>query len=256
MRGWCFILLGMAAPLAAQTITGTLVNGVTGEPLPGIAVALASRVLVTRSVPLNAKTDSAGVFRFESVDPGDYIVLASHPGFEAPPFSNTTVHVESGKDPAALRLTLMPWPTLSGHVFDRQRRPVAKASVTAIPTHGSTPWPATTDSEGRFTFKSLQPARYTLLASPPESAKDDLAPTYYPDARDRSGGQPVTALAGPDLNGLEITLRAGPFFKISGRVVDEHGDPAAGTSVRVRNTDTLFAKVTADADGRFEIEGI
>lgn len=253
MKGLLSILLAWGAPLMGQTVSGVVVNGVTGEPIPGATVALMDP---RENPPHEARTDSAGAFRLENLSPADYVLFANHQGFEIPPFTPRTVNVEAGKD-ATVRVTLMPWPNLSGRVFDRDRRPVAKASVTAIPTHGSTPWPVTTDSEGRFTLKTLQPSRYTLLVSPPEGGdKAEQAPTYYPNGKDRADGQRIEVTAGPDRTGYDITLRGGPFFKVSGRVVDEHGDPAAGASVRVRNTDVLFAKVTADADGRFEFEGI
>jgi hypothetical protein len=184
-------------------------------------------------------------------------VLASHDGFEPPPFARTLISVESGKDPAPIQVVMMPLPNLTGRVLDRDRRPVAKIAVTAIPSHGSTPWPVTTDAEGRFSFKSLPPSRYTLLANPLEvNADSGLTPAYYPNVTDRADSPRITVNPGPDLTGYDIVLRNGPFFRVNGRVIDERGEPAPGATVRVRNADVLFGKVAADAEGSFSIEKV
>jgi hypothetical protein len=256
MRRLGCILLALGAPLIAETISGTVINGVTHEPVSGasVTVILGQRLFGRGN---DVRTDASGAFRLENVPPGDHLVLASHEGFEPPPFVRTAVRVEQGKDAGPLHLTMMPFPSLTGRVLDRDHRPVAKVAVSAIPSHGSTPWPVTTDSEGRFSFKSLPPSRYTLLANPLETNKDSgLAPAYYPNATERADSPRITVNPGPDLTGYDIVLPGGPVFRVSGRVVDEDGKPAPRATVRVRNADVLFARVTCDAEGAFAFENI
>jgi hypothetical protein len=256
MRKLAIAILAFAAGAAAQTVTGTVVDGVTHAPVAGARVA----VLNPRAgefIP-DTTTDSAGAFRIPNVKPGEYMVSVSNDGYEPNgALRSRPLHVEAGADPPALALTLMPYPSLRGRVLDRERHPVAKVSVALIPTHGNTPWPVATDAEGRFVFKSLPPNRYLLLANPLDSSgKGDLAPVYYPDAAERKDAQRITVVAGPDLEGYDLTLRGGAFYRVSGRVLDDRGEPAAGATVRVRDADVLFGLVTAGSDGSFEFDRI
>lgn len=76
------LLLGLAAPLAAQTTSGSLqgtVKDAQGAVLPGVAVTVYSDALVARK--MTAYTDAGGVYRFPSLAVGVYVVEAELAGF-------------------------------------------------------------------------------------------------------------------------------------------------------------------------------
>ncbi|MBN9659291.1 MAG: carboxypeptidase regulatory-like domain-containing protein [Acidobacteria bacterium] len=77
-----------------------------------------------------------------------------------------------------------------------------------------------TDSSGRFRLTKLKPGQYWL-----SSEKADFAPTHR-----RPVLLPVLE-AGRELKGVRIELQ--PLATLSGRVVDENGDPVAGATVEL-----------------------
>ncbi len=243
------ILLAWAA--AAQTVTGTVRNGVTREPLSGVTIAFQKPPAAGQT----ARTDATGTFR-AVLPPGDYAMLVLQPGFELPDLNTLRVHVEDGRDPAPLEIALLPYPKLSGRVLDPERNPVAGISVTVVPFRGSTLSPAITDKQGRFTFHAVSPGEYALLANPLEAGGSEFAPTYFPHTGGRLGAEHVVAKAGADLDGYDIVLRGGPFFKLSGALTDDTGHPASGATVRLETSDATYGSAVADANGAFELDHV
>ena len=75
-------LLAVAFPVAAQVQTGSILVRVTdaqGAPVPGVAVTLSSPVLVSGT--MSGVTDTGGVNRFPSLQPGVYAVKLELQGF-------------------------------------------------------------------------------------------------------------------------------------------------------------------------------
>jgi len=113
-----FLLAGTAI---AQTVTGSVSNAVTRQPLTGVSVGLAGP---QSAGSLQTKTDSTGSFRI-AAPAGDYAVIVLQPGFDLPNLETLKVHVEDGRDPAPLEVTLTPYPKLSGRVLDPERHSLA-----------------------------------------------------------------------------------------------------------------------------------
>ena len=83
---------------------------------------------------------------------------------------------------------------------------------------------ATTDDEGTFGFTKLAPGRYNLQASKPRYVDASLG------ARRPNGpGKPIQLTEGQTIEGLVISLP--PAGVITGRVVDDAGDPVTGINV-------------------------
>ena len=80
---------------------------------------------------------------------------------------------------------------------------------------------AMTDAAGRFRLEKIEPGRYTVL----------LEKTGYVavDAKRHASSSILTVQAGKDLT--DLVFRMLPTAVISGRVVDEDGDPMAGVQV-------------------------
>ena len=83
-----------ALPAAAQVQTGSILVRVTDEQggaVPGVAVTLTSPVLV--SGIMSGVTDSGGVNRFPSLQPGIYAVKVELQGFRSVIRENVSVQV-------------------------------------------------------------------------------------------------------------------------------------------------------------------
>lgn len=83
---------------------------------------------------------------------------------------------------------------------------------------------ATTDLEGRFEFKKLPAGRYNLTAS-----KGSYVTLDYGQRRPFERGRPVDLSGGQVLEQVDFTLPRGCV--ITGRVVDDLGDPVADVGV-------------------------
>jgi protocatechuate 3,4-dioxygenase beta subunit len=239
---WLALLI--APTLAAQTVTvtGTVTNAITHEPIPSVSVRLYSR-----SAGAHGDTDAAGTFRIENVQPGSYRLRAFKMEFEA---DDSEVRIETGAGP--LHVTMLPWPALRGRVLDDQRHGVARAEVEAWRRGDNAPELTTANEEGRYSFEHLMPGGYTLMAKP-TAATAALAPTYFPNGTAKEEASRVALTAGADLADYDIVLRRVPVFRVSGRVVDQSGEPAAGATIRMT---TAAATARTGDDGMFALAAV
>jgi protocatechuate 3,4-dioxygenase beta subunit len=242
-KPWLALLFAPALAAQTVTVTGTVTNALTHEPIPGVAVWLQH----ARWAGGHGSTDAAGAFRIDNVQPGTYQLRASTMGFED---DGSEVRIEAGG--ATLHVTMMPRPGLRGRVLDDQRHGVARAEVEAWKRGDSAALPTTADEEGRYSFDHLAPGEYTLLANPTATTAA-LAPTYFPNGAAKEEASRVTVSAGADLTGYDIVLRRVPVFRVSGKVVDERGEPATGATVQMT---TAVAKVRTGDDGTFELAAV
>src|SRR4051812_22081713 len=94
LRGMTF-LLALATPLAAQTVTGSLVGHVsdpTNAPIVGVKVVATE---AARGVSRDALTNDDGNFTISSMDPGTYKVTIERAGFKVFVAENVTVAINS-----------------------------------------------------------------------------------------------------------------------------------------------------------------
>jgi len=133
------------------TITGTVTDSLTGEPIP------------TANVTANgysATTDTDGNYNIANMPPGNYTVTASADGYKSS--TKTNITVVAGQT-TTLNFTLTPLPTtgtISGVVKDSSTGdPIADAIVTANDMS------ATTNSSGAYVISDVPLGNYTVTAS-------------------------------------------------------------------------------------------
>ncbi len=218
-----------AGALSAQTVTvtGSVTNAITGEPIASVSV-----VLSTTGGTSGANSDPSGRFRIPNVKAGAYRLAPSRIGFDS---AAREIRIEAGVDPPPFDLTMTPWPGVRGRVLDPEGQPVARARVRAMLQATGLAYEAITDSAGRYTLDHLAPGQYHFLALPPAAGSSEspmeLAPTWFPSGTDRRDAALAPLATGGDVSGLDIVLRSVPVFRLSGRVVDDRGEPAAGATV-------------------------
>jgi hypothetical protein len=113
------------------------------------------------------------------------------------------------------------------------------------------------DAEGRFAFEAVDPGKYTLFAE-----KAGYLRQSYGAKEMFSSGTPITLSAGQNLSDLTFTLI--PQSSVSGRVLNEDGDPLPHAFVRImrpmyRDGKRMMATMSgsqADESGEFKIGGL
>src|SRR5205823_10949541 len=114
--------------------------------------------------------------------------------------------------------------------------PVARARVTVFRTAGpggvrlqpqgppQTIPPVTTDSQGHFVFRDLDPGSYSLSAQ-----RNGFARQAYGERSPGRPGVPLNILAGQAFK--DVVFRLVPAGTVIGRVTDATGEPIAGISI-------------------------
>ncbi len=104
--------------------------------------------------------------------------------------------------------------------------PVRRAQVRASSSESGDTRTTLTDEQGRFELRELTGGRYTLTAS-----KGGFITLQYGQRRPGEPGTPVDLAAGRTIEKLVIGLPRGSV--ITGRLVDEFGEPLTGAQVQV-----------------------
>ena len=126
---------------------------------------------------------------------------------------------------------------ISGRIVthDSTPQPVRRATVTLIPEGGGVTGAQirviSTDDAGRFEIRDLPEGRYTLTAS-----KAPFLDVRYGSTRPGGAGTTITLKAGATMTDIVLKMARGAV--VTGRILDENGEPAWGVSVRalqVRN---------------------
>ena len=245
-----------------STISGTVVNSVTGEPIRGALV----QIVGSKSDAV--LTDGDGRFQFDDVPAQQFNVVAHKPGFlndadivATREFQSLLVQSPPRSGPLVVKLT--PEGVISGRVQDESGEAIEDLPVKLIYVHvveGRKRWEqhavTSTDPEGGFRFADLTPGLYYVKAGPStvgalgERQQDAFGAGFYPGAPGLEGASPAHVNAGEKIQ-ADFSLKSEPVFKVSGviaaltqgqgiglQVMDEFGDvmpaptemgPGAGT---------------------------
>jgi hypothetical protein len=259
--------------LAFGVIQGTVVKEGTSDPIPEVHLSVAltpqqARGLVDAAArgaagipseilqaargtgprgsatpaPLTAVSDNAGRFTL-TVPEGATTVRAECEGYFGPlvngasPAIVTASTTVSARQPAVVRLAMIPGGTINGRVTDASGKPLTNAGVAVARRafrHGQ---PALdlvdgqeTDDRGVYRLYRLAPGDYFVVAlrgrvpsgptgaAATPSSKDVAATTFYPSAMDVTTAATVTVHSGDDLAGIDIMVRTATTFTVTGRV--------------------------------------
>jgi hypothetical protein len=114
---------------------------------------------------------------------------------------------------------------IRGHVVAADTgQPIRKAQVRAFAPELRENRMTSTDADGRFELKELPAGRYTLSAS-----KGSFVQLQYGQLRPFTPGKPIEVRDGETIDKVDFALPRGGI--VTGRVVDEYGDPVADVMV-------------------------
>jgi len=211
------------------SVSGTVVNSVTGEPVRRAAVQISGP---TERLTL---TDSAGHFEFDKLQEGRVVVMLIKPGFvgsATAPSEQTTLNVAPDASPVVLKMA--PAGVILGHVTGRDEQPLEGLQVqlaTKQNFDGRQTWldhvfQTVTDERGDFRIGNLSAGTYylavdqsqeTTLAQPgvPNGREQGYAKVFYPGLSDFAAAAPLELRAGQQLV-ANFSLTPEPFYQISG----------------------------------------
>ena len=246
-------LAALTIPVVAQNITGTIsgrvISAVTGNGIAGVDVTAFTR----QAVRYPTTTGANGSFRITGVAPDHYEFRFEkegyRQGFTAP---TPTIDIDATHPEHEVTLSLFRSIAISGRVTDSDGAPVDRAQIRV---QGRAV--GTTDEEGRFTTSPLEPGYYRLLATPATSGtgesenEDPLLPTFYPSALTQEGAQSIILNSDQDINGINIEMRRGPVYQISGIVLDPDGNPAPDATVTLHPIEQQPARLAGNTNGIF-----
>jgi hypothetical protein len=220
------------------SIEGTVINGVTKEPIRQAQVSL-----VPGNMP-QAITDANGRFIFRKLAPGTYTLLAQHPEYPlmvsgmaaASPLAVTLGPQEKKSD---LMLALTPGASISGRVMNEDDRPISGCSVQTLQfapgtgrlygTHGET-----SDDRGEYRIHGLGRGHYYVSVqcgkpvpvahgferrgSDTDLPERRYSTEFYPDSPDPSAASRVNVAAGANVTGIDFHMHATSTVALHGRL--------------------------------------
>lgn len=210
------------------TVTGSVANAITGEPIRRAVVRLQG------PEQHSAFTGSDGRFEIQNVLEGRYFPTAQRPGF----FDEQTrngfmpgqgLTVDANAAPVLLKLS--PESAIKGRATDENGEPIENLQVqllhNQIANGRKSLQPmqmASTDENGDFLIEGLQPGNYLVRSSQtpvqgffavPQNQGEVYPQRYYPDASDLSAAQTLAIKPG-DTARVDFKLSPVPAFRVSG----------------------------------------
>jgi hypothetical protein len=252
----------------SSTVAGNVVRLDTGEPLKKARVLLQSHTDEKFSV--FSVTDEQGHFLFENVLPGSYDLEVSRNGYvDAKAFRT----LAPGQNMTNLVFKLAHTAAISGHVFDEDGEPIAKAAVItyrASRRQGKEQEigddPVLTNDLGEFRIFHLAPGRYYIAVNyrpedpvhrytpPNQKLITGYLPSYYPSTVDPAKAQSISVRPGDEIRSLEFFLHASRFVTVRGRVLCALENSAASGTVSLNPQGPGLAQALQGLNDNFRVK--
>jgi hypothetical protein len=205
-------LSGGQAGAPTRTVSGQVVNSVTGQPI--------ARALVQIGAQHGMLTDHEGRFAFDDLNDDAGAAFASRPGYftlDGAPASTTQ----------PLILPLVPEAIISGTVTDLMGHPIQDLHVelrVLQVRNGLRSWQQTqttiTSVEGEYRFAELRAGQYRVVTGlqaegTPEAPSTAFVPAAYPPAEESEGNSALTIAAG-DHSEANLTPSTEKLYPVTG----------------------------------------
>ena len=257
---------GSASSEETFILSGTVVNSVTGEPIPRALVRTNGMVQRT------AFTDGEGHFQIDGLPAMQVSVIAQKPGYT---LSNSDFHswFAIGPNTPALVVKLVPQSAIYGRVTDASGQPIEHVPLRLTARsirEGRKAWEqramSESDEDGHFRFANLPAGTYYLAAGPQDFEPHILAAgekrttgfphLYYPGVPDITSASPIQLTAGQQME-TDISLSAVPIYQISGTVAGHLVDNGVGFQLLTSSGDELSLPTNFNMEtGTFKLEDV
>ena len=137
--------------------------------------------------------------------------------------------------------------TIRGHVFAADTgQPLRKAQVRIVAGEIRENRVATTDEQGAYEFTDVKPSRYLISAS-----KGSYVSLAYGQVHSTDSPKPIEILDRQTVERLDLSLPHGGI--ITGRVVDDFGEPISDVSVQIQRYQFVQGRRTLIPAGRMSL---
>ena len=236
------------------TVTGAVMNSVTGKAIPRVLVQLEFSIRVTEpeghlslSASRTLLTGLDGSFSFDNVPSGRAEIRLTKPGYfhssalygryAAYMAMNAPFPIEVGPETGKVVLKLTPTATITGTVQGNDDEPIEGVQINVLALRvnegrrelQSEGRNATTDEDGNFRITGLVPGQYYVRANASWASRVILgaqsdnggeaypASVYFPASTDIAGAERLE-LTGGQHKEVHFVLKTVPSFRIAGVV--------------------------------------
>jgi hypothetical protein len=259
-------LFGQQTP--AGSIGGQVLNSANEEPVNGVTLVLTTAGRA--STPLKFVTETRGLFLFENLAPGRYVLFAECEGFarqaygtRGNPLAGITISLAAGQVMNDVPFDLVPGSTIAGKVLDAAGNPVPKASVLALQPiyqRGIKEYvplkSAVADDDGAYKLTNLSAGAYVLSAS---SRGGEGIATFYPNSLSLATSPAIAVAPASEVSGKNIHLVKATTFRVAGKLTPlSSAASIAWLTPKSAGATALVSRITApiDADGSFEFPNV
>ena len=284
LRGAATMLLAatIAPPSGAQSaadsaaaIEGTVVSVPSGAGIRHAQVQLFAPK--SKATAYSAESDTSGRFSFAAVEPGEYRMVATKEGYDAPKADCGATDFERsgnltlarGQKVTGMKLQLLAPAAIEGAVYDASGEPRARADMNALKVVANdgkrsfaTMAFAETDDRGHYRLFYLPPGQYYVSighdfamegrgrgnAREDDSDADSkgFLPIFYGDTTDSSAATVIDLKAGEEFSGADITARPVEVLRVQGRIVNGiTGEPMKQAATMAQLLDAPIEKFPA-----------
>jgi len=270
------LVLSVLVPAAGQdsTISGQVTDAATGAPISGATVTL-------RFGNQTVTTDAGGRYSFTGVKPGDYRVSVRMEGYGIGHSGDSSpmrrLRLSNGQHLQGVDFRLKQEAVITGRVLDSDRNPVPDVTVAALGEtyiHGRRDFwnlkTVRTNPNGEYKLAvhgegTWYPGAYRRVTerplSPPgpdeEDRRDTALVTFFHNATSPFTAQPVSAISGAVVDGIDLILPLNPVFCVRGTVPAEPERPPVLVSLRLREEDWTSSVLTRTTTaGQFQFCGL
>ncbi len=218
------------------TISGTVVDALTHQPLNKVTMALDTSGADHYDPLATAETDAKGNFTFAGLDPGHYFLGGSRNGYLYTYYgarrpgggSRVTIALDAGQEAKDIALKLFPYSVVAGTVHDTDGEPLSGVTVSMWAVE-FTPGGKTfsqaaerdTDDMGQFRIPDLKPGKYFVRAELEKPGV--LVDSFYPGVQDSDTATMVEVGPGARVSGLDIALPHSRAFRVTVRIAAPAG---------------------------------
>jgi hypothetical protein len=258
-------------PKENAIVTGYVFRLDNGEPLKKAKVCLQTHA--TGAFSDFFLTDEQGHFLFNNVAHGSYDLQVSHNRFvdaeygpQKPGVPGAILTLVPGQRMTDLVFKLARAASISGHVFDEDGEPIARAEVIAYRASGHSGTEQRTSDERILAVNyRIQDYRGPISKEERQRFNPGYLPTYYPNTTDPAEAQAIPVNPADEIRSIDFMLRPAHLVTVSGKVINSIPTTSganAGAAVRLEPRHPGLADASPELydlqqkDGTFAIRNV